>query len=184
MTSIPPSLYFSCLTVLCFIITNVLNVHNLSLSILFCSNSFHLVFLVSLSFCFTQLWSFINQSLSLVLSYFSIRNSSSSTLLHDSKSLCNRKVKKNYHNVTLYLNKARGKQKKIIISLHHDERIHFIFYHSLFFKVYFDSNIATLLSYVTVCTRYLFFPFTSSLFMQCWAGRITSWNQDCWEKYQ
>ena len=97
--------------------------------------------------------------------------------------VCNRKVKKNYHNVTLCFNKARGKQK-IIISLHHDERIHFIFYYSLFFKVYFDSNIATLLSYVTVCTRYLFFPFTSSLFVQHWAGRITSWNQDCQEKYQ
>ena len=117
MTSIPPSLYFSCLTVLCFIITNVLNVHNLSLkhpvsaaTVFILFSWFHFLFVLP-----------------------------------------------NY-------DQLEENKKKIIISLHHDERIHFIFYHSLFFKVYFDSNIATLLSYVNCLHKVSVLSFLPSRF--------------------
>ena len=35
-----------------------------------------------------------------------------------------------------------------------------------------------------ILSPYLFNLYAEYIMRNCWAGRNTSWNQDCWEKYQ
>ena len=35
-----------------------------------------------------------------------------------------------------------------------------------------------------ILSAYLFNLYAEKAYKKCWAGGSTSWNQDCWEKYQ